>query len=406
MNFIMRNYIENDGKKTTFIIESDNGAVLDTVSLGMLENNNIAGMLPFTVMHVDDVTTVRYDVTPYVTLTEMLERTVSRKEILSVVSTVLEASAMCEDYMMEADSIILDPDRMFYDEKSSELHLCIMPFITDEEKAFPVRAFLKDFICRAKFDSSENCDYIGKILGILNSGEDPDINVIRNMFSEQENKAEEPLPDNSETVSVSSENTTINENVFCAPDPEPVKQTVSEPVSMLDSFADDDDETEEESSLKGFFSGILGRKTKAEKSDKKQDVFSDDDALMAGFSDGKDGYFIREKDVKGTVILKNGEENRTPVLVRTSNDEKIEIKGKRFRIGSDKKSVNYCISDNCAVSRMHADIINKKGVLYIVDNNSTNHTYLDDQLLKGKKEYRLKNDSLITLADEEFRVCL
>ena len=73
MNFIMRNYIENDGKKTTFIIESDNGAVLDTVALGMLENNNIAGMLPFTVMHVDDVTTVRYDVTPYVTLTEMLE---------------------------------------------------------------------------------------------------------------------------------------------------------------------------------------------------------------------------------------------------------------------------------------------------------------------------------------------
>ena len=68
-------------------------------------------------------------------------------------------------------------------------------------------------------------------------------------------------------------------------------------------------------------------------------------------------------------------------------------------------TVNYCISDNCAVSRMHADIINKKGVLYIVDNNSTNHTYLDDQLLKGKKEYRLKNDSLITLADEEFRVC-
>ena len=401
----MRNYIEKDGKKTTFIIESDDGAVLDTVALGMLENNNIAGMLPFTVMHVDDVTTVRYDVTPYVTLAEMLERNVSRKEIISVISTVLEASAMCVDYMMDADSIILDPDRMFYDEEKSELHLCIMPFITDDDRTLPVKAFLKDFICRVKFDSSENCDYIGKILGILNSGEDPDYDVIRNLISEPESRSVQ-TPENPETLSAYSEIISENENIICEARPEPERNTVSEPVSMLDSFADDVDETEDESSIKGFLSGILGRKAKGEKAAKKQDTFSDDDALMAGFSDGKDGYFIREKDARGTVILKNREENRIPVLVRTANDEKIEIRGKRFRIGSDSRSVDYCISDNCAVSRMHADIINKKGVLYIVDHNSTNHTYLDDQLLKGRKEYRLKNDSRITLADEEFRVCI
>ena len=405
MKFIMRNYIEKDGKKTTFIIESDDEAVLDTVALGMLENNNIAGMLPFTVMHVDDVTTVRYDVTPYVTLAEMLERNVSRKEIISVISTVLEASAMCVDYMMDADSIILDPDRMFYDEEKSELHLCIMPFITDDDRTLPVKAFLKDFICRVKFDSSENCDYIGKILGILNSGEDPDYDVIRNLISEPESRSVQ-TPENPETLSASSEIISENENIICEARPEPERNTVSEPVSMLDSFADDVDETEDESSFKGFLSGILGRKAKGEKAAKKQDTFSDDDALMAGFSDGKDGYFIREKDARGTVILKNREENRIPVLVRTANDEKIEIRGKRFRIGSDSRSVDYCISDNCAVSRMHADIINKKGVLYIVDHNSTNHTYLDDQLLKGRKEYRLKNDSRITLADEEFRVCI
>lgn len=405
MNFIMRNYIEKDGKKTTFIIESDNGAVLDTVAHGMLENNNIAGMLPFTVMHVDDVTTVRYDVTPFVTLTEMLERVVSRKEIVSVISTVLEASSMCEDYMMDAGSIILDTDRMFYDEERSELHLCVMPFIDDGNSSIPVKAFLKDFICRAKFDSSENCDYIGKILGILNSGEEPDFTVIRNMVGEPESTAVKQETDNHEKASASSGNIKGNENTFCEVLQEPIRKTVSEPVSMLDSFADDDHESEDESSFKGFFSGILGKKAKNEKTEKKQDTFSDDDALMAGFSDGKNGYFIREKDAKGTVILKNREENRTPVLVRTANDEKIEIKGKRFRIGSDSKAVDYCISDNCAISRMHADIINKKGVLYIVDHNSTNHTYLDDQLLKGKKEYRLKKDSLITLADEEFRVC-
>ncbi|WP_044974165.1 DUF6382 domain-containing protein [Ruminococcus sp. HUN007] len=407
----MRSYIKNDERKNYFIIESDAGAVLDTVAQGMLENNDIAGMLPFSVMHFDDVTTVRYDVTPFITLSEMLERTVTKKEILSVISTVTEAMALCPDYMISSGSVILEADKMFYDEENGRLHLCVFPFVTTERESVQTKDFLKNFICRVKFDSTENCDYIGKILGALND-DTCDTEFIRRIADENScenlNSVQNCTPENNvQLAETSFENHQVNNfSENNSENSDSFRNESSCPVSALDSFADE--EMEEDSSIKGFFSGFLGRKNKIQKNPAgiSTDESADDDALMAGFSDGKEGYFNREKDRNGTVVLGSRSGHTAPVLIRLSNDERIEIKGKRFRIGSDSRTSDYCITDNCAVSRAHADIINKKGVLYITDNNSTNHTYLDDQELKGKKEYRLSNNSRITLADEEFRLSL
>ena len=94
--------------------------------------------------------------------------------------------------------------------------------------------------------------------------------------------------------------------------------------------------------------------------------------------------------------------NKKTFLLRVSNNEKIIIKGNKFRIGTEKKSVDYCIKDNCAVSRMHAEIIHKNNSYFIVDNNSTNHTFINEQEIRSKREMRLQNRSRIKLADEEF----
>ena len=84
------------------------------------------------------------------------------------------------------------------------------------------------------------------------------------------------------------------------------------------------------------------------------------------------------------------------------NNERIFIKKNNFKIGTEKKSVDYCITDNTAVSRMHAKIVKKNDIYFIVDNNSTNHTYLNDHAIKENFEMRLQDKSRIKLADEEF----
>ena len=73
-----------------------------------------------------------------------------------------------------------------------------------------------------------------------------------------------------------------------------------------------------------------------------------------------------------------------------------------FRVGTERSFVDYCVTDNSAVSHSHADFINHEGTYYLRDNNSTNHTYLNGKMIPSNQEYPLENGDKIVLANEEF----
>lgn len=91
-----------------------------------------------------------------------------------------------------------------------------------------------------------------------------------------------------------------------------------------------------------------------------------------------------------------------PYLVRLKNGEKVLIDKPRFRIGKEKSYVDYFIGDNTAISRSHADIIVKGDSYFLVDLNSTNHSFVNGAVLQGNAEIQIKNGNRIRLANEEF----
>lgn len=91
-----------------------------------------------------------------------------------------------------------------------------------------------------------------------------------------------------------------------------------------------------------------------------------------------------------------------PCLIRVKNKETILINKPVFRIGKEKSYVDYFIGDNAAISRSHANIVSRNGEYYVVDTNSTNHTYLNGKMISSNTENRLESGSLVRLADEEF----
>ena len=73
-----------------------------------------------------------------------------------------------------------------------------------------------------------------------------------------------------------------------------------------------------------------------------------------------------------------------------------------FRIGKEKSYVDYFINDNTAISRSHANIITREGRYWVVDTNSTNHTYVGGQMIAGNTETEIVNGTRLTFANEEF----
>ena len=132
-------------------------------------------------------------------------------------------------------------------------------------------------------------------------------------------------------------------------------------------------------------------------------------APAAGFQKGNGpGTTVLNSGAGETTVLSAGGSETTVLsqnlgsLTRKKNHETIQISKPNFRIGKERSSVDYCISDNTAVSRVHVILVNRGGVMYAADQRSTNGTFVNDVRVDSGKEVRLKSGDKITLGDEEF----
>lgn len=91
-----------------------------------------------------------------------------------------------------------------------------------------------------------------------------------------------------------------------------------------------------------------------------------------------------------------------PHLIRVKNSERIPLNKPVFRLGKERSYVDYFINDNTAVSRSHANIISRDGEYYIVDTNSTNHTYVNGAMIQSNEEVKMEHDTKIRLGNEDF----
>ncbi len=106
----------------------------------------------------------------------------------------------------------------------------------------------------------------------------------------------------------------------------------------------------------------------------------------------------------GTTVLNPSmqRKNRTAYLYRISTHENIEIKSSMFRIGREATFVNYCISNNSAISGSHAYITLKDDKYFLIDTNSTNKTYVNNMMLQSNVETEINSGDKIRFANEEF----
>lgn len=91
------------------------------------------------------------------------------------------------------------------------------------------------------------------------------------------------------------------------------------------------------------------------------------------------------------------------VLVRVSNNEKIQITKFPYTIGQDDEC-DYVIDDNAAVSHKHVLLTHKNGHFYIRDKHSTNGTMINEQFIPTEVDFELEHNYELTLANEKFVV--
>lgn len=103
-----------------------------------------------------------------------------------------------------------------------------------------------------------------------------------------------------------------------------------------------------------------------------------------------------------TVLNVNPMKREEPYLIRVKTSEKIPVNKPVFRVGKERSYVDYFIGDNTAVSRSHANFITREGAFFVVDTNSTNHTFINGKMIPSNQETPINHGDHIRLGNEEF----
>lgn len=89
-------------------------------------------------------------------------------------------------------------------------------------------------------------------------------------------------------------------------------------------------------------------------------------------------------------------------LTRQVTGEKIELGKPSFVLGKNPEKSDYAVADNTNISRVHAVITTRNGRYYVMDQNSTNGTFINGRIIKAGHETEILPGDCLMLANEEF----
>ena len=165
MNFT----IENQGSSNILVYELLEDEQLDTMSLGMLSNNSIPGLLDAVYQQMDKSRYIKYNITSKISAETVFSSPMSKKRLLAILSSMVKGFLNAEDYMLDASTILLDSKYIFIDGATGEASMICLPILR-EGKQPDLRAFFKEMVFEwTKFEQSDDFSFMASLLNYFNS---------------------------------------------------------------------------------------------------------------------------------------------------------------------------------------------------------------------------------------------
>ena len=129
----MKATYESQGSYSYLVYELDSEDILDSMSLGMITNNKITGLIPVVYTQMNNKRYIKYNITAKVSIRQFFEGIVNRKQVLSIFLGTVSTLQAAEEYMIDVGSFLMDMDYIYTDVKVYCAYMIFFP-ILDEKK--------------------------------------------------------------------------------------------------------------------------------------------------------------------------------------------------------------------------------------------------------------------------------
>ena len=180
----MKATYESQGSYSYLVYELEPEDIVDTMSLGMITNNKITGLIPVVYTQMDNKRYIKYNITAKVSIRQFFEGIVNKQQVLSIFLGIITSLQAAEEYMIDVGSFLLDMDYIYTDVTVYGAFLICLPVENMKKPLVEFREFFRNIVFSAKFDQAEDSSYVGKLIKFLNSTAGFSLVDFRNLLEE------------------------------------------------------------------------------------------------------------------------------------------------------------------------------------------------------------------------------
>ena len=165
-------------KYLSYILDDD--CEFDEELLDYLEENRIPELIDIIYEEDDENDYLTYNVTGRTTVDALLSNTVNAEKILGIIRGVASGIVNLRDLGIPASYVVLHKEFTYVNPVTYDVGMLCVPIESEANINAEFRMFAKDLLTSVIYDDNEDCNYVAKLLNLLNA----DKFTVRNFYSQ------------------------------------------------------------------------------------------------------------------------------------------------------------------------------------------------------------------------------
>lgn len=309
------------------------------------ELSQLARIKPCGIMHVTKTKkdSVTYTCPANINLTDRLKKAVSKYDFFFMMEQIVIMVQDVYNNGLNVNSVRFNMDDVYINEMTKEMYFIYFPIVGGQESA-DIVGFIENIIYTMTPVINEDTNYISRFMYYVRSFHGFNGNAIEKYISREERAVVNVLKNKAVTM----------------------QQTMQQQIMQQ--------QTMQQQTMQQVMQGSMDGTT----------VLSDD------------GISVQQIQQMQPVNY------HFASLTRQVTGEKIELGKPSFVLGKNPEKSDYAVADNTNISRVHAVITMRNGRYYVMDQNSTNGTFINGRIIKAGQETEILPGDCLMLANEEF----
>ncbi len=373
---------EKTKKDKTYIISKINSKdIVNEGEVKVLTSTPIKGLLPLVFNSKHHSKTFAFDVTNLTSLKIFLNQPQTKESFLKIIENIVKVMRNCESHNMNIQKLYLDINNIYVvNYETKELKFVYLPVENYENDAL---SFLSSVSSNAKLPDGKDIEYFIDFRKYCES---------LHYFS---------LPDLERKIQLIADGISEDEKKKLHKGSHFSGKMIFDPFGG--SFSDNKNYEEEYDNTRCFCSNCnleypKGTKFCAECGENLTPIKG---LTLSAKKEDKYPSEPPKRNSKRVTGLMPSKKVNYPSLLRLSNNDIIDIDKSKFSVGYNS-DCDFSFQDNEHISGRHCVFYYSDGEVFVMDEKSTNGTYINGEEISYGKKVKLNFGDKITLADEEF----